>query len=249
MMGRQHASSALLAGVGLAACVPSAPWPIRGLVVIVCGGAGLLPDLDTPAGTAARSLGLVTRWLARAVDAASLLIYHATRSPADVSDRRSGHRTATHTVPACLLAGATVGLLGLLHPVAGAVCCALLGGLLACGYRKAGGLLAVSTGLVAWWTLTSYSGWSWLVPLAVTLGCLVHVGGDWLTNSGVPLLWPIRSQGKRWRLVRSPAPFAAGDHVETGIVRPLLWVALAVAVSAVTGVLPVLLSAVVSSSS
>lgn len=87
------------------------------------------------------------------------------------------------------------------------------------------------------------------MPVAVSLGCLVHVLGDWLTDSGVPLLWPVVSQGKRWRLVRSPAPFSAGDHVETGIVRPLLWAGLLVSVSCVTGVLPVLVSAALGASS
>lgn len=217
--------------------------------MVVCGGAGLLCDLDTTQSTAAKSLGLVTKLIARGVAAGSLVIYHATRSPGDVVDRKSGHRAASHTIPFCVLAGGLVGLLCLLSPIAAAVSCALLGGLLACGFRKAGLLLAVSTGAVSWWTLTSYSGWSWLLSVAVFVGCLVHILGDTITCSGTPILWPLVSGGKRWRLVSTPITFTAGDSVETGVVAPLLVVSLVVAVSAVTGLLPAVVSAVVSSSS
>lgn len=246
MMGRQHCASALLAGVGLAACVPSAPWPIRALVVVVTGGAGLLPDLDHPSATAARSLGLLTKLIARGVDTVSLAVYHATRSPGDAASRHSGHRLLTHTWPGCLLAGVIAGLLVLVSPIAGAVLCGLLGGLMALGIRQAGFPIAAVTSVVAWFTLDQHSGWSWLVPVAVLLGCVVHTLGDWLTNSGVPLLWPMASQGKRWRLVTAPVTFAAGDHIEKNLVAPLLVIGLVVATAQVTGVLPAAITAAVS---
>lgn len=244
MLGRQHALAAVLSGVGVAACIPSAPWPIRTLVVVVTGGAGLLPDLDTPQGTAARSLGPVTRLLAVAVDRGSLAIYHATRETGDSATRRSGHRLATHTVPACVLAGLLVAVLGLVSPVALVVACAVLGGLLALGLRQAGFALAVSTGVLAWWALDSHSSWWWAVPVAVTVGCLCHLVADAMTATGIPALWPLASKGERWRMVTLPVTFTAGDHVETALVAPTLILAVAVSVASVTGLLPVLASAV-----
>jgi membrane-bound metal-dependent hydrolase YbcI (DUF457 family) len=249
MMGRQHATCGLLAGVGFAAAVPSAPLAVRGLLVIVTGGAALLPDLDHPQATAARSLGFVTKGIARGVDKVSLAIYHATRTPGDVADRHSGHRLVTHTVPGCLLAGLVVGVLALVSSVALAAVAGLLAGLLALGFKQAGFGLAVSTAGVSWWLFDHYPGWSLAVPVAVTVGCLIHTAGDWVTNSGVPVLWPLVSEGKRWRLVHAPVTFAAGDHVETMLVAPLLLFGLAVEVSLVTGLLPILVSAAVQAAS
>lgn len=243
-MGRQHALVAVLAGVGIAACVPSAPWPVRGLAVIVCGGAGLLPDLDHPRATAARSLGLLTKLVAIGVDRIAVAVYHATRAEGDSATRTGGHRTLTHTVPWSLLTGTFAGLLCVASPVAGVVACALLGGLLSLGLRVAGVTLAAGSGAVAWWVLTEHSGWWPVVPVAVTVGCLVHIAADAVTVSGVPAMWPLASKGERWRMVTLPVTFTAGDHVETALVAPALILAVAVSVASVTGLLPVLASAV-----
>lgn len=249
MLGRQHALSALLVGVGMTAAIPGAPIPVQALVVVITGGAGLLPDLDHPAATAARSLGWVTRFLALGVDRMSLAIYHASRTPGDVADRHSGHRLVTHTAPGALFLGALAGAAAWVSPVAAVVTCALLAGLLSLGLRVAGIGLALAGGGLAWVVVSQYPGWSWLVPVAVTVGCLAHVAGDWVTNSGVPILWPLVSDGKRWRLVHAPVTFAAGDSVETLLVAPALLVSLVLATATVTGVLPAVVSAVVASGS
>lgn len=243
MLGKSHALCGLIAGVGMCSAVPSAPLPVKGLVVVTAGGASLLNDLDHPSATAARSLGIVTKLIAHGVDRASLAIYHASRLPADPVERKSGHRLWTHTVPSCLLAGLLVGLLVLVSPVACAVACGLLAGLLAQGVKVAGGLLGLVTFVVTWWTVTQYPGWSWLVPLAVTVGCLVHIAGDWVTNSGVPALWPLESRGRRWRLVTCPVTFAAGDSVETMFVRPGLVVCLVLVTGWETGLLGLVVTA------
>ena len=47
------------------------------------------------------------------------------------------------------------------------------------------------------WVLTP-TPYAWFVGLAVAQGCLAHLAGDCLTNSGVPLLWPIMIGGRRW---------------------------------------------------
>src|SRR5690606_22340506 len=144
MMGRQHALSGLFAGCLLAGALAPAPLPVKALVVATTGGAALVPDLDHPSATVARSLGIVTRLLARAIDRASLSLYHATRTDGDPRERRSGHRLATHTVPGCLVAAAVVGLLCLAHPLAGAAAACLLVGLLGLGVRAFGGGAALA---------------------------------------------------------------------------------------------------------
>lgn len=239
-MGRQHCVSGVLAGVGVAACVPGAPWGWRLLVIAVTGGAALLPDLDHPQATAARSLGIVTRLVAKGVDVASLAIYHASREGADPPERRSGHRLFTHTVPGAALASLVAASLCLLHPVAGAVLCFLLGGLMSLGLKVVGGSLGVGSGLLAWWLLERETAWWWLVPVSVFVGCVVHILGDTVTNSGTPILWPLRTQGRRWRLVTTPVTFSAGDSVELLLIAPLLVVGCVAAAGGVLGVWPVL---------
>lgn len=235
-MGRQHALVAVLAGVGIAALIPSAPWPVRGLAVLVCGGAGLLPDLDHPRATAARSLGLLTKLVAVAVDRIAVAVYHATRAEGDSATRTGGHRTLTHTVPWSLLTGVAAGVLCLAGPVSGAVACALLGGLLSLGLRVAGATLAAASGAVAWWVLTEHSGWWPVVPVAVTVGCLCHIAGDFVTTSGVPIMWPLLRNGKRWDMVSAPVTFSAGDSIESVIVGPALIAAVFLSVASLTGV-------------
>jgi membrane-bound metal-dependent hydrolase YbcI (DUF457 family) len=242
-MGKSHAVCGLISGVALSALVPSAPLPIKGLVVVTAGGAALLPDLDHPQATAARSLGFATKAIATAVDQLSLSVYYATAAPGDHPERKSGHRLLTHTVPASLLAGGLVAVLGLVSPIAVSLCVALLAGLLAQGIKVAGGGLFVVTFGVSLWVFSQETGWSWLVSLAVTVGCLIHIWGDWCTNSGVPVLWPLVSQGKRWRLVHAPVTFAAGDSVETALVRPLLYGGLLLTVAWETGLAGVVFEA------
>lgn len=246
LLGRQHCLCGLLAGVGLVAVVPAAPWTVKILGVAVTGGAALLPDLDKPGSTAARSLGPITGLLARGVDRLSLTIYEATRLPGDPSGRTSGHRLWTHT-PACsLLVGGVTGLLGVAHPVALAAWLGLLCGLLGLALRVAGFGLALAGGLLAWWVLTQDIGWSWLYAVAVTLGSHVHREGDWVTPAGVPRrLWPLPKNGRRWDMVSTPATFPAGGPVETGPVLFLIVIALVVSVASVTGLLPILVSAAV----
>jgi membrane-bound metal-dependent hydrolase YbcI (DUF457 family) len=213
-------------------------------VITVTGGAALLPDLDHPSATAARSLGIVTRLIAKGVDAASLAIYHASREGGDPAERHSGHRLFTHTLPGALLASLAAASLCLLHPAAGAVLCALLAGLMSLGLKTAGGVLGIGSGAVAWWLLDRENAWWWLVPVSVFVGCVVHILGDTVTNSGTPLLWPLRSQGRRWRLVTTPVTFAAGDAVEHLFIAPLLMVGVVLASGGVLGVWPVVWAAV-----
>lgn len=79
-----------------------------------------------------------------------------------------------------------------------------------------------------------------LCGLAVGFGCLVHIAGDWLTYSGVPLLWPIRWRGEAWWRFKSPIPFKAGGRFERTAVWPVLVLA---CVAAVPGAVPAVVGA------
>lgn len=229
MMGRSHAMCGLIFGASTAAVLDHAPLLVRLLVIPVAGGAALRPDIDHPSSRVARSLGFITKTIAKGVAAASLQVYHATCGEKDVVNRRSGHRTFTHTVPGCF----TFGVLDLIaikaHPIAGTVLLALLIGLLAQGFRSIGTGFTLAGAGLAWWTLTHYPGWWWLWPTLGFTGALVHVAGDWCTNSGVPLFWPLNRGGKRWGLIHAPLTFSTGTAVETELVTPVLVLMLVVA--------------------
>lgn len=257
ILGKQHALSGILAGIGVAAIVPGAPVSWRLLAVAVTGGAALLPDLDCPQATAARSLGIVTKTIARGVEAASLRAYYATRTRRDPADRLSGHRLLTHTMPASLLF-ASLAAACLLHPIAGGIAVGLLVGLLGVIFNarltrwvrllarsvgrpiprwvgvSPGFILVLAGGLGGWKLLTDDAGWWWLIPLCVVVGCVVHILGDTITNSGTPLLWPLTLGNRRWRLFTTRW-FAAGDEFELRRVAPVLVGALVVATFSVLG--------------
>jgi membrane-bound metal-dependent hydrolase YbcI (DUF457 family) len=230
MMGRSHAVSGLL--VGCLAVTPAVtlagvmPGPVAALAVAVAGGAALLPDIDHPSSTAARSLGWVTRLLARGVDAGSLVIYYATAGPRDVTERRSGHRLVTHTPVGAVTFGLLVTLAVLAHPIAGAVTLGLVCALLGLGLRQAGVTCLLAGAAASWWVTVTYPQWWWLWGVAVTVGAHVHREGDWCTNSGVPRRsWPRMVDGRRWDLHRAPVTFPAGGAEETSFVFPALCVA------------------------
>lgn len=82
------------------------------------------------------------------------------------------------------------------------------------------GLFATGALRVAGLHWTWMATWWWLgMPLAV--GCLAHTLGDAMTHSGVPLLWPFVSQGRRWRRV-GPRFFRTNSWVEHGPVTVAL---------------------------
>lgn len=257
-MGRTHVLCGLTAGVGLAGVLGDAPLPVRLLVVPVCGGAALLPDLDHRSSKVARSLGPVTKALAAGINSLALAVYHGTRTDEDSAERQDGHRTATHTIPGCLLFGAGVALVDLAGPAAVtaagwparvtglpvAVCLALLVALMGLGMQVHGWGLSAVGGGASWWVTTTFPTWWWVWPCAVTLGCVVHVAGDACTSAGVPLCWPLVVHGERWYRVTTPTTFRTGTTVESHIVTPVLYLALVAVAGLATGMLPALVGAV-----
>ncbi|TDC01692.1 hydrolase [Micromonospora fluostatini] len=240
MMGRSHALSGAVAW--LAVCAGWREATDAGLVdtapggVVVAAGAAvaagyaLLPDIDHPDSTIARSLGPVTRGLARVTAAGSAALRRIGCAHCERRPDQGGHRALTHTALFAAAAGATVAALaswggpaaGL--PAAGvgawlAARCALSGRLryravsaLLHGvaqpvrYHLAGALpILLALVFVAALALLTPTGTSWgWTGLAAGVGVLTHSLGDALTRAGAPLLWPARIRGCRWRAVGSP---------------------------------------------
>lgn len=213
MMGTSHATSGafgwMLAGPAVAGFIAS---PLGGKEIaaglVVCAGAALLPDLDHPQATIARTLGPVTHLMARGV---SLLA--------------GGHRQATHSLLFCVAAG--VGTLALVKwsPIAAVVIMWFMAALalralhivlpgVSDGLK--GLVIAGEAALITWVAAEFIPGEWWWLGLAVGLGCLLHLAGDCLTPEGVPFLWPLRWRGSIPLIPRT------GSFMETGIVTPLM---------------------------
>lgn len=249
MMGRAHATSG--AAVWLAGCAAAQAFgghpdlAVYTVGTAVCAGWALAPDLDHPSSTLARSAGPVSQLLAAGLGRFGAWVHWRTRTEHDRVDL-DGHRTITHTLAWALLWGAVVAVV---QRWAGPLTAALLvfasanvgvHALLPPSQRRfrTGIPVGVAAGLVLGavaYTLTPGGGW-WL-GLAAGVGSLVHCLGDAVTDSGCPILWPVRigrAQPRRWYPVGPPQRmrFAAGGPTESLIVQPLLLLVAAAAVVA-----------------
>ncbi len=198
MKGAHHALCGAAAWVAVASTAPyTLGWyPVSPLGVVagtlVCAGAALAPDADHHDATIAHSLPPVSEWVC------------------DVVGRLAGgHRNGTHSVlgVAVLTAIAwAAGQVTVTTPALGdlAVGAGVLSLLLVAFAARALGLArrrldawALALALATFVTVAAPTGWDWL-PVAVGLGAAVHVAGDMLTGSGVPLLWPWEPRPPRW---------------------------------------------------
>ncbi|APE12522.1 MULTISPECIES: metal-dependent hydrolase [Rhodococcus] len=219
VMGPTHAMSGAAAGLVMATVLPpewGGPTSLAGAFVFagVTAGAALLPDLDSPQATVARSFGPASQALAHVVEKGSLAIYAATSTRKDDS-RTNGHRTATHTLAFAVLAGVLVS--GLVSAFAKPAVLGVLFVMLGLALRglfpkwvKKNDWVAV-TGVAA--ALSMITWWAWpetvsgvALGAAVTVGVVAHLLGDAGTKMGVPLLAPFVSiNGKRWWDVAPPS--------------------------------------------
>lgn len=235
-MGPTHAMSGAAAWVvaapAVAALTGSPPVGAPELLVGagVCAGAALLPDIDSPQSTVARSFGPVTEVLSHTINAVSAGVRNATgtRKDGHVTD---GHRTLTHTLLCAAAAGAGVSALvaAFGRPSTVAVLFFTLGlavrGLMGSWAKKEGwlGVTGVSAvgAYAAYETLSD--GRLWWLGAAVTAGMVLHGLGDALTKEGVPFIAPLRWRGKGWwEFSTGPLSFRAGGLVEYALVAPLL---------------------------
>lgn len=242
MLAVTHALSGLVTGMGAAQVATAWGQPLdpaaQALAAALTAGATLLSDMDTPMSTAARSLGPVTTGLARGINAFSHNIYKRTATPED-QRRRDGHRALTHTALVAVVLGAVVTLVGLLGEttllVATFAVLVLLArrGLIGKTRRRGLWRLAgpVVVAIVVLWlfahVLPSGGRGAVILGSTITLGMLVHDLGDALTDSGVPLLWPLKIKGRRWFRIRLPRRWAltTGGALEPVLVLVLFAIA------------------------
>jgi membrane-bound metal-dependent hydrolase YbcI (DUF457 family) len=222
-----HALSGFAAGAALAAA-SGARTATCVLAGAITAGAALLPDLDHPNATATRRLGWVSAATSRALIAASRATYRATATTRDTS-RDGGHRHLTHTVVFAAATGTathTATQWGGPVAVIAVVAVSMLLATAALGRL----LLIPLAAATATWLATTPDPTTALAALTaatgplVALGCLIHTLGDAITESGVPLLWPLRIHGRRWYRCRIPAPLRlrVGGPGERWVAWPLL---------------------------
>ena len=242
MMGPSHALSgaaAWLAGswaLDTFAGYHQSPLAV-GLGATVCAGGALLPDLDLSGrvtrnqggATVARTFGVFSLFVAEVIEKVSLGIYSATRLRRDPR-RHNGHRTFTHTLPFAALVGwGTTALathygkwavVGIIFFMAGLA----LRGLFDEWAERAGWVIvtlcAASIAVFTAARLPGDRGYP-LLGFAVGFGCVVHLLGDIITSAGVPILWPIPTGRRMWRMIGVPNGIAVrvGGKTETIVLR------------------------------
>lgn len=224
----------------------------------VAAGAAALNDLDHDDAAATRVLGPLSRILAEVVQAYARLLYRLTRGPGD-PEKRGAHRGATHSIPLLLIpcgllavlpwiaskmSGSVAELAGWdtgsaerwTGPVAVGVvigfCLLVAADRLGSRFLAGAALLAVLFGALKLdvgdpaHALASVAPW---VALAVLVGTVTHVLGDWITECGLYALAPLYRIGKgeerqHWVRLALPkwAAFKTGGWFEHGVVFPLL---------------------------
>lgn len=203
MMGRTHFVSGIVAFEATAASMHYTPTQAA-IGAVVVSSAALLPDIDHQHATISRTYGPITVGVSRAI-----------------AGLAGGHRRGTHSIFG-------IGLLGLItqacvmyrhQMLAMAVLCGILIVTLAAGVRllKIPGWIddlapipVVITGVC--FTNVDLTA----VPIALVVGCLAHVAGDCLTNSGCPILWPLSDERLKFGL------FNTGKRFEKWVMFPVL---------------------------
>jgi membrane-bound metal-dependent hydrolase YbcI (DUF457 family) len=227
VLGRDHALSGALAFAGVAPVLHVSGVQLAAGIALTAG-AGVLPDVDEPGSTIARTFGFLTGAFAWVVHRLS-----------------GGHRKGTHSLLGIAVLTAAAAAAGRWQAGAAAtaqhpelwwhlVPAGLIFALLfAAGLRalRIGGHHGDAIG-VAIAAAVIWKGWThldrWEVPVlagCVALGMLAHVAGDMLTHGGCPLLYPLSRY--RFGLLPEPARIRTGRLAEHWVISPLLLAGLA----------------------
>jgi membrane-bound metal-dependent hydrolase YbcI (DUF457 family) len=227
MLGRDHALSGALAFTAVAPLLHVTGVHLAAAIALTAG-AGVLPDLDEPGSTIARTFGFLTGTFAWIVHRIS-----------------GGHRKGTHSLLG--IAVMTVASLAAASWQAGAAATSrhpelwwhlvpaglILALLFSAGFRALhiGGHHGDAAG-IALAAAVIWKGWapvtSWNVPVlavCVAVGMLAHVAGDMCTHDGCPLLYPLSRHD--FGLLPEPVRITTNKLAEHWIVSPLLLAGLA----------------------
>ncbi|MHB8294293.1 MAG: metal-dependent hydrolase [Acidimicrobiales bacterium] len=179
MLGRDHAALGALVTLGVTRLAGLGPAETIAVTATVAGMA-LLPDIDEPGSTVAH------------------LAEPFTGAVAWVTKRLAGgHRCATHSLLAVAASAGVAFACAAIHLSPGVLASVILVGLayaialrslIPAGLRP-GYIMALVFAAAATWATWTYVGFAWTL-WAVPLGVALHLAGDIVTSSGVPLLWP-----------------------------------------------------------
>ena len=210
-LGHTHAASGACAGL-LAGILLGRSIPADAALAGFTAGFATFPDLDVCGSGPARVLGPVSESLAWVIGKLS-----------------GGHRHLTHSIAGVgIFTGLAIlaahfrsdigGRAGLMLLLTVGFSAGLWGLRIAQGAR--GDFLALAgTAAVTWLGVGLV-----LVPLAVAIGCAVHITGDLCTDSGCRLAYPFSD--RRFHLLPEPLAFTTGTKPELWLVDPALMVLL-----------------------
>ena len=225
-MGRTHALTGWCGGLVAAPLVGVSDAASALVFAVGATGAALLPDLDHLNARATRLLGPITWCVSKALRGLSRLAYNTTATSAD-SRRNDPHRTLTHTFLFSLALGGVVAAVTAMTGVVGVLITAGLLLLLAVDALGPWMLAAAAPGVIG--ILLDPDALEQLpagLGVAVALGGVVHILGDWVTEAPVPMLWPVPIVGRRWFPCNAPrfVRFRVDGKTETHLLAPLFTV-------------------------
>lgn len=231
--------------------------------VIIIVGSSLMPDLDASQSTSINTLGPIGSGLSKMMRSTSSIIQSSIRSKND-SAHPDPHRGFWHTILSGIMIGlitmsltsvdvivfsfkdteVTIAMVIVIFIIYISIQL-LMASLFKKFYKKTKGSikgklamksssLIVSIALLI--LLPSELNYNW-VGVAVAFGWIVHILGDAMTVSGVPLLFPFKYKGKRWWSFRLPLGIKAGGWIEMSILVPLFTI---IAIISAIGVIPLL---------
>lgn len=171
----------------------------------VSAGYALLPDLDHPEACASKALG---RPVHKLVHSLCKTVVRSSATGRDrsylrwkqIKNRDPYHRTLTHTLLVSVALGVAAYALAFVSAVATGAVAAFGVFMLWPLYRKTIGLVVLGAAATAICSALYLD--PWLIGLAVMGGYASHIVADGCTAAGVPALWPLKIQGKRWWNIR-----------------------------------------------
>ena len=220
---------------------------ISAIIIII--GASLMPDLDAVNSTSINVLGIAGATLSTGMRAFSSVIQNLIKGPYDKSS--DPHRGFWHTFLSAFVVGALISAITSINvkifilandeiTIASLVVIFIIyislqltmASLAKPFYKKKGNKIIVKIGILMisvllLLTLPKDLNYRW-VGAAVTFGWIVHLLGDLLTVSGVPVLFPLKHKGKRWWNFRSPVGIKANGLIENSILIPLFLIIIAI---------------------
>ncbi len=227
MLGRDHALSGALAFTAVAPLLHVSGVHLAAGMALTAG-AGVLPDLDEPGSTIARTFGFLTGAFAWIVHKISGGHRKGTHSLAGVAVMAFASLAAGSWQAGARAAGGHPELWWHLVPAG-----LILALLFSAGFRALhiGGHHGDAAG-IAVAALMIWRGWVLITPrhvpvlaVCVTLGMLAHIAGDMCTHDGCPLLYPLSRH--EFGLLPEPVRITTNKLAEHWIVSPLLLAGLA----------------------